>query len=178
MTPPSKAKSANLLGALALAASDRARETITHATGCSETAAATLSALDQFLERPSVDYVSKVVGLSQSGAVRLIDRLERDGLVARGVGEDGRVTAISLTAAGRKLARRIESSRLESLDAVLAPLTEAELGSFAKLTGKLLVGMMRKPGATRWMCRLCELSACERPLGNCPIEREARARYG
>ena len=120
----------------------------------------------------------KVVGLSQSGAVRLIDRLERDGLVARGAGEDGRVTAISLTAAGRTAARTIESSRLESLEAALAPLTRQEMEAFTELAGKLLVGLMREPGATRWMCRLCGLSACGRPDGNCPLEREARVRYG
>jgi DNA-binding MarR family transcriptional regulator len=178
MSPRSTARGANLLGALALAVSDRTMDAIADTTGHSESAAATLSALDQFLDHPSIDSLSKVVGLSQSGAVRLIDRLERDGLVVRGAGEDGRVTAISLTAAGRTAARTIESSRLESLEVALAPLTRGEMETFTELAGKLLVGLMREPGATRWMCRLCELSACGRPDGNCPIEREARVRYG
>ena len=38
----------------------------------------------------------------------------------------------------------------------------------AGLTGKLLVGMMREPGATRWTCRLCDLGACGRPTGPLP----------
>ena len=60
----------------------------------------------------------------------------------------------------------------------LAPLTRQEMEAFTELAGKLLVGLMREPGATRWMCRLCGLSACGRPDGNCPLEREARVRYG
>jgi hypothetical protein len=37
---------------------------------------------------------------------------------------------------------------------------------------------MRGPGATRWMCRLCDLDACGRADGSCPVERAAAARYG
>jgi len=169
---------ANLLGALALAVSDRMVAAVADRAGRSESSAAALSAIDQFLGQPSIDLLSQVLGLSQSGTVRLVDRLERDGLVGRGSGEDGRTTTVALTAAGRRAARRLEATRLEVLDAVLEPLSGSERRTFAALVGRVLVGMMREPGATRWMCRLCDLSACGRPAGHCPIEREARARYG
>jgi DNA-binding MarR family transcriptional regulator len=169
---------ANLLGALALAVSDRVTESVADRSGRSESAVAALSALDQFLGEPSIDLLAQVLGLSQSGTVRLVDRLESDGLVRRGSGEDGRITTVLLTAAGRRAARRVEGTRLQVLDALLDPLTDAERRTLSALVGRVLVGMMREPGATRWMCRLCDLSACGRPAGYCPLEREARVRYG
>ncbi len=169
---------ANLLGALALAVSDRVAETVAARSGRSESATAALSALDQFLGQPSIDLLAQVLGLSQSGTVRLVDRLEHEGLVRRGSGEDGRTTTVPLTGAGRRAARRLEAARLEVLDTVLEPLSDDERQTFTSLVGRVLVGMMREPGATRWMCRLCDLSACGRPAGHCPLEREARARYG
>jgi DNA-binding MarR family transcriptional regulator len=168
---------ANVLGALACAVSDRLTEALADLSPGSESADATLSSLDQFLERPSIDLVSGVVGLSHSGTVRLIDRLERDGLVRRSPGADLRTTSVSLTAAGRQRARQLERSRLRLLEAVLEPLTSDEREQLAALAGRMLVGMMRGPGATRWLCRMCDLSACGRPEGHCPVEREARRRY-
>jgi DNA-binding MarR family transcriptional regulator len=169
---------ANLLGALALAVSDRMVAAVAERSGRSESAAAALSALDQFLGQPSIDRLSQVLGLSQSGTVRLVDRLQHDGLVRRGPGEDGRTTTVALTPAGRRAARRLEAARLEGLDSVLEPLSDSDRRTLSSLIGRVLVGMMREPGATRWMCRLCDLSACGRPAGHCPLEREARARYG
>jgi DNA-binding MarR family transcriptional regulator len=176
--PPPNSRTANLLGALALAVADRCLQTAGRLTGHAESEAAALSAIDQFLDGPSVDRISAVIGLSQSGTVRLVDRLERQGLVRRGPGGDGRVTTVTLTPEGRKTAYQIEAARLRLLEEVLAPLEATEREVLAELTGKLLVGMMREPGATRWTCRLCDLGACGRPTGHCPIEQEAGLRYG
>jgi DNA-binding MarR family transcriptional regulator len=178
VTAASAGRTANLLGAVALAVRDRMVEAVAERPGDPETAAAALSALDQFLVRPSIDQLSQVVGLSQSGAVRLVDRLRDDGLVRRSPGADGRTTAVSLTPAGRRAARQLERSRLQSLDAALQPLSAGERETLAALLSRVLVGMMREPGATRWMCRLCDLAACGRAAGDCPVEREAHGRYG
>jgi DNA-binding MarR family transcriptional regulator len=171
-------RAANLLGTVALAVRDRMVEAVAQRPGDSETAAAALSALDQFLAGPSIDRLSQVVGLSQSGAVRLVDRLEHDGLVRRSPGADGRTTAVSLTPAGRRAARQLERSRLQLLEATLHPLSAGERETLAALLARVVVGMMREPGATRWMCRLCDLSACGRAAGHCPVEQEAHSRYG
>ncbi len=176
--PPPHTRAANLLGALALAVTDRCLEAAGQQTGHAESEAAALSAIDQFLDRPSIDRLSAVIGLSQSGTVRVVDRLEREGLVRRGPGGDRRVTSVTLTPDGRRVAYQIEAARLRLLEEVLAPLDEAERDALAGITGKLLVGMMREPGATRWTCRLCDLGACGRPTGHCPLEQAARRRYG
>lgn len=168
---------ANLLGALALVVTDRVADAVTE-TGPSATAAAALSALHQFLDTPTIDQLSQVLGLSHSGTVRLVDRLEQDGHLRRRPGVDGRSTALVLSAAGRRLAGRIARARGEVLGGTLAALSEAERDTLDELVGRLLVEMMREPGAARWMCRMCDLGACGRAEGRCPVEREATARYG
>jgi DNA-binding MarR family transcriptional regulator len=178
MTPTPLGHAANVLGALVVATSDRMVESVEAELGLSEMAAAALSALNQFLDRPTVDQLAKVVGLTQSGGVRLVDRLERDGLVRRGAGTDRRSASVSLAPAGRRLAQKVETARLQLLGEVMAPLSAEEGDTLAALAGRMLVGMMREPGATRWICRLCDLGACGRPAGHCPLEQAARARYG
>ena len=49
---------------------------------------------------------------------------------------------------------------------------------FGELASKILAGLIRPPGATRWTCRLCDLDACGRPQGHCPVYEAAKARYG
>ena len=49
---------------------------------------------------PSIDLLRQVLGITHSGAVRLVDRLERAGHVRRVPGSGRRTTAIRLTAAG------------------------------------------------------------------------------
>ena len=51
----------------------------------------------------------------------------------------------------------------------LAVLSGDERRQFGDLAGRVLAGMVRPPGATRWICRLCDLEACGRPQGECPV---------
>jgi DNA-binding MarR family transcriptional regulator len=169
---------ANVLGALALAVADQTADAVTETAGQERSDAAALSALDQFLDRPSVDLLGRVLGLTQSGAVRLVDRLERRGLVARRPGVDGRTAAIALTAAGRRAARRVGATRSAILRESLSLLSPDETARLDDLLGRLLIGRMRGPGATRWICRMCDLEACGRADGRCPVANEAQARWG
>jgi hypothetical protein len=41
----------------------------------------------------------------------------------------------------------------------------------------MLVGLMRGPGAVRWMCRLCDTGSCRGAQGGCPVGNAARERY-
>jgi DNA-binding MarR family transcriptional regulator len=153
-------RTGNLLGALALAIDDRAGPT---------TGSAALSALLHFLESPSIDLLRRVLGLTSSGTVRLVDRLERAGLVERRGGEDGRVTTIELTAAGRRAAERVASARGEVLGSALATLDDKQRAALDELLGTVLVGLIPQPGPNGWMCRLCDTDACGREQGQCPV---------
>jgi DNA-binding MarR family transcriptional regulator len=168
----------NLLGAFTLAVGDRTSDAVGGAAGQAGAAAAALSALQQFLDAPSVDRLRRVLGLTPSGAVRLVDRLAAQGYVERGPGPDARTVSLHLTDAGREAADRVHAVRAEVLDHALAVLTPEERETYAELTGRMLIGMMRGPGATRWLCRLCDLGACGRAEGRCPVANEARARWG
>jgi DNA-binding MarR family transcriptional regulator len=170
-------RTANVFGALALVIADQATDAVAEAAGRSESAAATLSALLHFLDRPSVDQLRQVLGLTSSGTVRLIDRLEESGYVRRKEGPDGRTTSVVLTEAGTLAAARVSVARAGVLERALAVLSADERATFEALAGKILVGMMRGPGATRWICRLCDIGVCRGTPGGCPVGNEARARY-
>jgi len=162
---------------LALAVTDRMTEAAAAAGGHAQSAPAALSALHHLLDHPSIDQLAQVLGLTHSGTVRLVDRLEGDGHVRRLPGPDGRSLALSLTASGRRAATRVAAARTQTLEQALAALHPAERDTLDRLVGRLLVTMMRGPGATRWICRLCDTDACERSTGGCPLEQEARLRY-
>jgi DNA-binding MarR family transcriptional regulator len=167
---------ANLLGALALAVTDRAFDAVAE-VGESGTTAVALSALYQFLDHPTVDLLRRVLGLTSSGAVRLVDRLESAGLVRRGPAPDGRATAVLLTSTGRKIAKRVSAARTNILKEALRRLSPAELRVLEELMSPLLVRLMRGPRAVRWMCRFCDMHACGWAAGHCPVRNAARKRF-
>jgi DNA-binding MarR family transcriptional regulator len=180
VSAPAPEHTANLVSALALALADRTADAVGEVAG-SLSAAAALSALHHFIGReggvpPSVDTLRQVLGLTSSGAVRLVDRLQAAGLVERGPGADGRQTYVRLTPRGRRVARRVTEARAAVADTALVALSEAERGVFDDLVGKVLAGMVRGPGATRWTCRLCDTGACGRDAGACPVANEVARR--
>jgi DNA-binding MarR family transcriptional regulator len=160
---------ANRLGALARVLADRTDDAMAATGHASGTAAAALSALYHFLEAPSIDLLRQVLGLTPSGAVRLVDRLEAAGHVRRAAGADGRTVALQLTAPGRRVAAAVAGARARVLADALGELSAAEREVLDGLVGRLLVGQLRGPGATRWICRLCDTTACGRLAGDCPL---------
>ena len=170
-------RTGNLFGALSLVVADRTGDAVADAAGRSESASAALSALLHFLDRPTVDLLRRVLGLTSSGAVRLLDRLQDAGYVERGPGADGRSSAVSLTPAGRRAAQRVAAARADVLQGALATLTPAERRTLERLATKILIGLIREPGATRWICRLCDTHACGRDAGECPVANAALAQH-
>src|SRR5262249_29855298 len=140
-----------------------------------ESAATALSALLHFLDRPTVDLLRQVLGLTSSGTVRLVDRMAESGYVQRGPGEDGRSTSVSLTGAGRAAAGRGAAARTAVLLDALDRLSPAERETLRQLMAKMLTGLIRGPGAVRWMCRLCDTGVCRGAEGGCPVGNAARA---
>jgi DNA-binding MarR family transcriptional regulator len=171
-------RAANVLGALALAIADRTSNKIAAAAGQSDSAAAALSALYHFLDRPTLDRLRLVLGLTPSGAVRLVDRLSDAGLVAREAGGDGRSRAIVLTAQGRELAERISAARAAALGEALQGLSIDDVKTLESLMERLMAGMVNAKEGGAWICRLCDTRACERASGHCPAAKAAAAKYG
>jgi hypothetical protein len=83
---------------------------------------------------------------------------------------------VTLTAEGRQAAERVARARAGVLDSALADLSPAERATLEALLGRVLAAFVRGPGATRWICRLCDTGACGRAEGLCPAARASAAR--
>ena len=75
------------------------------------------------------------------------------------------------------MAQRVAAARADVLEGALAGLPAADRETLRRILGIMLVGLMRGPGAVRWMCRLCETGACRGAEGGCPVGNAARDRY-
>lgn len=157
-------RTANLLGVVALAVTDRiegtARDILSHA---GETPAALVVIGYGF--GPSNDRLRRILGLSHPGTVRLVDRLVADGLVKRREGRDKRAIALYLTKRGQALREKLLKERLAVIRPLLASFTDAETEAFAALLHKMLSGMNPTDMERRTLCRLCDDRVCS----NCPI---------
>ena len=158
-------RTANLLGAHALVVADRMRE----AAGMELSSAAVLNALETFADGASIDALRRILGLSHSGGVRIVRRLERQGLVARERDpDDGRAVRLHLTSAGRRAARRVLAARIDAIAPLLEVLPEAERASFERQLERLLAGVTRGPEEANRICRLCAPDVCGHPA-RCPV---------
>ena len=168
---------ANVLGALALVVTDELGRSVTADVG-SVTDAAALSALAQFLDGATVDRVHQVLGLTPSGAVRLVDRLEAADLVTRSPGPDGRSRAVRLTEAGRQRALAVGGARSAYLSGLVGALDPADVDVLRGLLAKVMAAVVGAKDGGAWTCRLCDLTACRRAQGECPALNAAQERFG
>jgi len=174
-------RAANVLGALAGTVTDQVATAMTAATGLpakgSTTTLAALSAIAEFLHAPSVDQLRQVLGLTPSGAVRLIDRLEADGLVVRGPGPDGRSRAVTLTGPGRVTAGELARARRDVLVSMLGGLSAEEMPALERMLERMMRNAVRAKAGGAWICRLCDLTACDRAAGRCPAMTAAIEKF-
>lgn len=173
---------ANLLGTLATGISDAMSESTIAAADLDGAAPAALIALLDFVPSGSVLQLSQVVGLTHSGAVRLVDRLVTDGLVTRGASRDGRARSITLTASGIKLARQVRIARDRVVSRTIEQLTDNERATLTTLCERLIADItrhrleQRRAGDTPAggaLCRMCDFRGCGREKGNCPAAEAA-----
>jgi DNA-binding MarR family transcriptional regulator len=182
VSAPLESRLVNLIGVLSTSIADDIHAATGNVAGLSGAGAAALVALAESSAGESIDRLRLMVGLTPSGAVRLVDRLAVDGLVARRPGKDARTVALSLTPRGRRTARRIQSQRARRVEQVLGHLSESERVQLERLAAKV-VGTIADDRSTRRrqgeeppggaMCRLCDFAACGRPDGHCPAQRAA-----
>src|SRR5215216_5885463 len=163
---------ANVLGAFALALADRLGEAAEPAGGT--TAAEALVALNGTAAGGSIDSLARIVALSHSGTVRLVDRLARDGLVERRRGADQRSAALILTPQGRRAARQVLSRREANLQFLISSLTDDQRRAGTEFAEALLAAIAGGADAESRVCRLCDLEACGRSRGRCPVKPAAQ----
>ena len=137
--------------------------------GLSERAASALLTLRS--RRPmEISALGGIIGVAQPTATRLVDGLEKSGLVARDP-RDGRSVVVRLTPRGRDLANRISKQRLTTVDRLMAPLSAEERSVFAAIAAKLLHGATHDRAHAQTTCRYCDHKRCKGP--DCPVGRKA-----
>ena len=162
-----------LLAAQALAVTDRVRAATEAASAQEGSGPAALVHLKAY-PGGSVSDLERVVGLSQTGAGRLVDRLVAAALVERRPGRDARTQALALTRKGSRAAARILEQRATAVEPLLAHLTPAERDDLERLLGRIVEGLADdRPGALT-VCRLCDREACCSGAG-CPLDHTTRA---
>ncbi|MDT5092878.1 MAG: hypothetical protein QOH60_2241 [Mycobacterium sp.] len=172
----------NLVGAAALGLTDATVGDVALANGLDASAAAALVGLLDLARSGSVQRLSQFIGVSHSGAVRLVNRLADAGFVERAPGVDARTLAVKLTRRGQTLARRIRSERHDAIAAAVSGLTERERGQLSAICEVLIANLTSARLAVRSeggqpsggaLCRMCDPTACGRPDGTCPAARTA-----
>jgi MarR family transcriptional repressor of emrRAB len=173
MSHTDAARTANLLGSIGLAISDRMHTATEAAAGLGRSGPAALAALTTQLDGESIGALARSLAITHSAAVRLVDRLEQLGFVERRRGPDRRSVSVTVTARGRKTARGILDAREAAVGGVLGSLSVSEQHALAKLCEKLLDGLPRNRGDARRICRLCDPVLCGHDEGRCPVTEAA-----
>jgi len=177
VTTARDARLANLIGVVATGLNDQTSMAMVDAARLDGAAPAALVALLDFTPGGSVDTLSRVVGLTHSGTVRLVARLVEAGLVERTTGDDARTVLVTLTRRGRALARKVRDRRGAEVTASLAGLSDAERDRLLRSCELLVANLTRRrldqraagarpPGGA--LCRMCDFGACRRRQGGCP----------
>lgn len=164
-------RTANLLGALALALTDDLKDETEARAEHGAAAPAALVTIG-FYPGESIEMLSRILGLSHSAVVRLVDRLATYDLVERRGGTDGRTSALHLTRRGKARMRLILRGRRHVLTTALSALSSDEQALFAGLLEKLLGALTRDRRHADHICRLCDERVC--PGGRCPVECAVR----
>ena len=167
----------NLLASLSLNLAEEGHRALERASGLTGAAAVALLALEEFLGGAHVGRVADVLGLTHSGAVRLVTQLERDGLAERHTGGDRRRVEVQLTTSGRGRARKARAARDAVVTGATSGLSAAEARTLEVLMDKLVSAQVagrlerRRAGEDgAWWCRTCDFAACGRPAGRCPAQ--------
>lgn len=157
----------NLLGALAISVTDAVAHGIEDSEGAygSDTFALVLL---QHAARLRMDVLARQLRLAQSSTVRLVDRMESEGLVRRDAGDDRRTVFVSLTPRGLRAADRVMQARRNVLQELVAKLSGRERSALRSISVKLLTSLTVDLASGEQNCRLCDEEACD--LACCPVE--------
>ena len=164
----------NRIGAMVVALGDRLRAATEEAVSMPASYPAALSALGTWAGGRPVDVLADGLRLSHSRVVRVVDRLEHDGLARRRPNpDDGRAVRVDLTAAGRRAADRVLAARATALEEALGGLSGEERALLGELAASVLGEVTTGRRSARGICRLCDPVACGHETGLCPVTRAA-----
>ena len=112
----------------------------------------------------SIGEIAAIVGLTHSATVRLVDRLETDGLLHRRRWV-GREVLVEITPAGRRRAEGLQDRRLAVSSGFLACLSADESDFLDRLVDRMLRAHAARGYDRRRLCRMCARVHCNCCLG-------------
>lgn len=157
---------ANLLGAAAVGVGDILTGVVEEVTGLAGGTPAAILCVGARPGQP-IEVLRQALGLSHSGTVRLVDRLEERGWVERDASAPGRAVLLELTPAGRRLQDEILAARRRALESALEPLSKARRRALGDALETLLHALPDGRESAWRICRLCEHGVCRD--GSCPV---------
>jgi DNA-binding MarR family transcriptional regulator len=163
---PNELRDLNVIGAFALALADDFKAAMEDLADGNESACAALIVVGQE-SGLSVDRLSRILGLSQPGTVRLVDRLAEAKLVERKTGIDRRSVALRLTDGGRRQVKSLLVGRRHALLQALRALDDWERSTLTAIADKVLRGLDHSEVECDRRCRLCDDDSC--PDESCPM---------
>ena len=128
-----------------------------------------LAALILLSNRPgsTSDWLSQRLGFTQSGAVRLVDRLAALELLRRERQPGRKEVFLHVTSAGEARLDQGLEAQAAAIRRLLEPLSASEQEQLSALVGKVLAGGVRRRDQADVDCRLCDWAVCK-PV--CPVE--------
>ena len=154
-----------------LAVADRMQEAVAGVAGHGASGPAALVALDGLAAGGTIDALARILGLTHSGAVRLVDRLGAAHLVERRIGSDARAVSLHLTPEGRRVARRVLKAREAALEQVLVGLTPSRREQLESLLSAMFPALVATEEEARRACRQCDARGCGHGRESCPVTR-------
>ena len=167
-SPPADLYFGNIIGAFSRALSDKMDRAVRKAAGLSSSACYTIVTVGTE-PYSSIETLRRMLGLEHSSLVRLIDRMQKQGLLRRirGIGKDLREVKVTLTERGEDCFSKILTARREVLENAMRSLTCEDRERISAMIHKMMPNVVDGGDDQHYVCRLCDIDAC--PQENCPV---------
>ena len=161
---------ANLLGAVALAVTDRLQGVLCAASGCSIQGVAALQWIERFPGIRPGD-LARVLDIGGPAVSGLVSRLRKEGLIlVTRARRDQREMALRLSELGERHVRLTSQARTRSLESLIELLPVVLWPRLVKVCERLLAMLPESPRHALATCRHCNWSVCRTdPEVPCPV---------
>jgi len=163
-------RTANILGAMSLAISDKLLIQLKEHSRQNDTSASALNVIG-CAEGISNGQLGSALGITHSATVRLLDKLVKSNLVEVRTGMDRRAVAIFLTGTGRERVAEVLKGRCEILGGIVDLLNFEQRNQLNSIAQTLLAQFTEGPVHSMQICRLCDTVSC--PTNRCPVHIKA-----
>jgi MarR family transcriptional repressor of emrRAB len=158
----------NIWGAISLATVDKMEQAFAAVTGRGPSA---IAALTQVGAEPgmSIERLRRVIALSHSATVRLVDQLVGEGLISReaSASSDKRARSLTLTRDGMTLLETAKEGRRNVVEAALDRLSAEQRQALAGIIETMFPALVAPGDDTDVVCRFCDDKVC--PIERCPV---------